>query len=344
MKYVAPDDFEAKRAKRRERRRERVLKTVAVLPSLATLGNLLCGVGAIYMCLLSAQADGLDLHRATTGGPRIDSLFPTFIAIAAYLLVAAMFFDGIDGRLARLTRKTSEFGAQLDSLADVVSFGVAPAILVLCIAKPGNFMELRELLFWDRVYWRAEWVMAAIYTSCAALRLARFNVENEEDESAHMGFRGLPSPGAAAALIGLVILHQDLIRDVAPVWASKLLANMMPPLAMLIGLLMVSRFRYAHLVNTMLRGKRPFREVVIIAVLVLCGLVLQFQLTVAVGALAYALSGPIGGLVRKIRAAKGETVPQLEEEADMVIEPEMDMGLGSSPSAEQHPPSGRSVG
>lgn len=341
MKYVTPGEFESKRAKRREKRRERVLKTVAVLPSLATLGNLLCGLGAIYMCLLSAQAGGLDLHRATTGGERIDSLFPTFIAIGAYLLVAAMFFDGIDGRLARLTRKTSEFGAQLDSLADVVSFGVAPAVLVLCIAQPVTAMGLRDLDSWDRLYWRAEWVMAAIYTSCAALRLARFNVENEEDESAHMGFRGLPSPGAAAALIGMVILHQDLIRDVAPLWASNLLTKMMPPMAMLIGLLMVSRFRYAHLVNTLLRGKRPFREVVIIAVLVLCGLVLQFQLTVAVGAVAYALSGPIGGLVRKIRAAKGETVPLLEEEDDMLVD-EADGGSGGQSDDGEAP--GRSVG
>lgn len=342
MKYVTPGEFDSQRAKRREKRRERVLKTVAVLPSLATLGNLLCGLGAIYMCLLSAQAGGLDLHRATSGGERIDHLFPTFIAISAYLLVASMFFDGIDGRLARLTRKTSEFGAQLDSLADVVSFGVAPAVLVLCIAQPVTAMGLRDLDSWDRLYWRAEWVMAAIYTSCAALRLARFNVENEEDESAHMGFRGLPSPGAAAALIGMVILHQDLIRDVAPLWASKMLTKLMPPLAMLIGLLMVSRFRYAHLVNTLLRGKRPFREVVIIAVLVLCGLVLQFQLTVAVGALAYALSGPMGGLVRKIRAAKGETVPVLEEEDDMVIDAEAE-GAATATN-DQSANSGRSVG
>jgi len=342
MKYVTPDELESKRVQRRERRRERVLKTVAVLPSLATLGNLLCGVGSIYMCLLSAQAGGLDLHRATTGGARIDSLFPTFIAISAYLLVAAMFFDGIDGRLARLTRKTSEFGAQLDSLADVVSFGVAPAVLVLCIAQPATAMLLRELDFVDRLYWRAEWVMVAIYTSCAALRLARFNVENEEDESAHMGFRGLPSPGAAAALIGMVILHQDLIRDVAPLWASKLITKMMPPVAMLIGLLMVSRFRYAHLVNTLLRGRRPFREVVIIAVLVLCGLVLQFQLTVAVGAVGYALSGPIGGLIRKIRTAKGQTVPMLEEEDEMVIDPEADGHTGHA--SDTGTPPGRSAG
>src|ERR1043166_6029673 len=101
--------------KRWAKRRERVLKTVAVLPSLATLGNLVCGLGAIYMCLLSMAAKGSDLPASTLGSTRIESFFPTFLAIAAYLIVGSMAFDGIDGRLARFTRKTSEFGAQLDS-------------------------------------------------------------------------------------------------------------------------------------------------------------------------------------------------------------------------------------
>ncbi len=290
---------------RRTRRRERVLKTVAVLPSLATLGNLLCGLGAIYVCMLSIHAAGSDLFRETFGSTRLNNLFPTFLAIAAYLLVVAMFFDGIDGRLARLTRKTSEFGAQLDSLADIVSFGVAPAILVLCIAYPGNVVELTNL---ERIYWRAEWVMAAIFVCCAALRLARFNVENVEDEAAHMGFRGLPTPGAACAVIGLVILHQDMIKDLASTGTSNLVARLIPPFTMLLGLLMVSRFRYSHLINTMLRGRRPFRQVVALVILLLIGLVVQFQLTIALVAVVYALSGPVGAMLIKVRGLQG-TIP-----------------------------------
>ncbi len=306
---------------RRPRRRTRVLRTVAVLPSLATLGNLVCGLGAIYMCLLSIQAAGADLHA---GGGKIQSLFPTYLAIGAYLLVIAMMFDGIDGRLARLTRKTSEFGGQLDSLADIVSFGVAPAMLVLCITYPGN---VKELVTWERAYWRAEWVMAAVYVCCAALRLARFNVENEEDESAHMGFRGLPTPGAAAAIIGMVIFHQDLLKAVSSLWCDRV-AIVMPPTAMILGLLMVSRIRYVHLVNVVLRGRRPFGQVVVIVILVLIGLVVQFQLTIAAAALAYALAGPVGALVRRIRARRhpGEVDNDDAQDGESIDEPDEETG------------------
>ncbi len=293
----------------RHRRRERVLKTVAVLPSLATLGNLVCGLGAIYICLLSIQAAGTDLSSLMTDSARMKSFFPTYLSIAAYLLVVAMFFDGIDGRLARFTRKTSEFGGQLDSLADIVSFGVAPAVLVLCITYPGAVKELGAL---ERMYWRAEWVMAASYVCCAALRLARFNVENVEDESAHLGFRGLPTPGAACALIGLIIFHQDLLPNLAHEQASKTVAFLLPPFAMILGLLMVSRFRYAHLVNTLLRGRRPFRQVVAIVILFLVALVVQFQMTIALAAAAYALSGPALGIIRKIRPGTTPLVPSTE--------------------------------
>lgn len=295
MRVVHEPDHKSKKAARRER----VLKRVAILPSLATLGNLVCGMGAIYICLLSMQAGGADLSDRTLGSAKMESLFPTYLAIAAYLLVGAMFFDAMDGRLARLTRRTSEFGGQLDSLADVVSFGVAPAILVLCIAHPANVRAMPPI---ERIYWRAEWVMAASYACCAALRLARFNVENVADESAHMGFRGLPSPGAAAAIGGLVIFHEELLKEFAPAWTVGLVATMLPPFAMILGLLMVSRFNYLHVVNAMLRGRRPFRQLVALVIVLLVGFVVQFQLTIALAAAAYALSGPLAAVAAKLRA------------------------------------------
>jgi len=288
-------------------RRERVLKRVAVLPSLATLGNLVCGLGAIYMCMLSMQAAGADLTRPTLNNARMEQFFPTYLAIAAYLLVGAMFFDGLDGRLARLTRRTSEFGGQLDSLADIVSFGIAPVVLVLCVAHPRDVHELSAA---GRVYWRAEWVMAASYACCAALRLARFNVENVADESAHMGFRGLPSPGAAAAIVGLVIFHEELLKELVPAWAwaSAIVANLLPPFAMILGLLMVSRIRYVHMVNALLRGRRPFRQLVTLALVFLVGLIVQPQLTIALAAVTYALSGPVFAVRDRLtRAAAAPT-------------------------------------
>lgn len=291
MKVVGRIDPE-----RQRRRRERVLKTVAVLPSLATLGNLICGFGAIYVCLLSVRPGGADL--------RPDSLFPTYLAFAVYLLMAAMVFDGLDGRLARFTRKTSEFGGQLDSLADVVSFGLAPAVLVLCTVVPENTTVLSG---WERAIWRAQWVMAAIYVCCAALRLAKFNVENVADESAHMGFSGLPTPGAAAAVMGLVIFHQDLLNDLLKDLSavSNAVEWALPPFAMALGLLMVSRFPYAHMVNALLRRRRPFHQVVVIVIVGLTALVIQFQLTLAVAAVGYAFSGPILYVVRR---ARGQSV------------------------------------
>lgn len=288
----------AEKQKRWARRRDRVLKTVAVLPSLATLGNLVCGLGAIYMCLLSMAAQGSDLPPATLGNSRIEHFFPTFLAIAAYLIVVAMAFDGIDGRLARFARKTSEFGAQLDSMADIVSFGVAPAVLVLCVVHPENVKGLEILA---RAYWRAEWVMAATYVCCAALRLARFNVENVADESAHMGFRGLPTPGAACAVVGIVIFHQEMLRDLDSHRVANLVAYSLPPFAAILGLLMVSRIPYAHLINAILRGKRSFREVVAISILLLVALVVQFQMAIALAAAGYALSGPITRLIVRSR-------------------------------------------
>lgn len=314
MKIKSHDKFSGRKA----RRRERVLKTVAVLPSLATLGNLTCGLGAIYLCLLSVQAGGSDLEKQTLGSVSINMMFPTFLSIAAYLLIAAMFFDGIDGRLARLTRKTSEFGGQLDSMADMVSFGVAPAFLVICIAQPAIFSEISSLTPWVRAYWRAEWVMVAIFVCCAALRLARFNVENEEDESSHMEFRGLPTPGAAGAIIGLVIFHQSLLPELAHDRTVRVLSALMPPFALVVGLLMVSPFRYAHLVNSMLRGRRPFWQVVSIVIVLLIGLVVEFRLTLAIATAAYALSGPVAAGIYKVLGRR-------QPEESLVSEAESDL-------------------
>lgn len=292
---------------RRPRVHERRLKAVAVLPSLATLGNLVCGFGAIYMCMLSYGAAGTDLAVKTLGSSRMEAWFPTYIAIGCYLLFLAGFFDGLDGRLARLTRKTSEFGAQLDTLADVISFGVAPAMLTISVARP--LLPVAELTEWARVLWRLDWIMVAAYVSCAALRLARFNVENVADESAHMRFKGLPSPGAAAALIGLVIVHEDIIRQSGVDWASQWLAGALPFIALGLGLLMVSRVRYIHVVNTMLRGRRPVSHLVVMTLLLLGGAVLKPQLTMAVLAVLYAASGPFVWLKARISGRGPDVAP-----------------------------------
>src|SRR5438128_3933203 len=153
--------------RRRFRRhgRRAYVRSVYFLPSLATLGNAICGFGAMYVASLDA-------------GDRTGDAWTHFFAshnfvAAAYLIFVAMLFDAIDGRLARYTRHTTDFGGQLDSLADVISFGVAPAFLALQLFKAEHPDGLLPVLS------RLIWAIGALYMSCAAMRLARFNVSNE---------------------------------------------------------------------------------------------------------------------------------------------------------------------
>lgn len=304
---------------KKRRRGERRLKAVAVLPSLATLGNLVCGFGAIYMCALSIASGGGDLERATLSNSRIEQWFPTYLAIGAYLLLGAMAFDALDGRLARLTRKTSDFGAQLDSMSDMVSFGVAPAFLMLCIVRHMHWGASSTPL--QTLWWRAEWAMFAVYACCAAIRLARFNVENVADESAHRYFRGLPSPGAAAVVVSMVILHEEFLRKMSPEWKTLMLQGVAPPLTMLIGLLMVSRFRYPHLVNTVLRlrGRRPLSHVIVMLAVIGVAFLRPHATFVALS-LGYALIGPIGAIFsRKQVAPSAESGPASHEVAPSAV-------------------------
>ncbi len=284
--------------------RRKRLAAVATLPTMMTLGNLLCGFGAIYCAILSVQADGADLSRLTFRSPLLERMMPTYLAVGAYLIFAALVFDALDGRLARLTRRTSDFGGQLDSLADMVSFGAAPAALVLCLAMP-LLREQSDAILGGKLYWRMAWVAAAIYVACAAIRLARFNVENVHDESAHMSFRGLPSPGAGVALAALIVLHEEVIR-VEMQWASRWLVLALPVAAFVLGLVMVGNLRYVHLVNVYLRGRRPISHLVALLIVATLAWVVP-QLVLAVLIVGYALSAPVVALWRRLT---GRAVPK----------------------------------
>jgi CDP-diacylglycerol--serine O-phosphatidyltransferase len=276
--------------RRSGRRRSRILVATAVLPALFTLGNGMCGFASI--CLATMAAPGEHLGQLWNAG---------------LLLFAAMVCDMLDGRLARMTRRTSDFGAQLDSLCDMISFGVAPAILMIrtvSVALNGQIPRISEFLVDFPLMERVIWGAAAIYVACAAVRLARFNVENEPDESAHMSFKGLPSPGAAAAVAALVLLFVRLYSIqkgwraspemlVAVVWV-------LPIVTLLAALLMVSRFRYPHVVNQFIRGKRPVNYLVKFLIVALAVWLEPF-VTGAVVTVAYAFSGPVAWAYRKVR-------------------------------------------
>jgi CDP-diacylglycerol---serine O-phosphatidyltransferase len=225
-----------------------ILKKIAVLPTLLTLGNAVCGFAAIAC---AGKIDGSDFTEP-------------YFALSGWLIIAAMLFDSLDGYVARLARTTSKFGAELDSLCDAVSFGVAPAFLLLRMG-PGWKPEpvLHQLLA----------CVATLYVVCVVLRLARFNVEMPLDPAGHKRFRGLPSPGAAGCLASLAILRGDLAR-----WPALDLAEVRIGLevwatlgALAIALLMVSRIPYPHLTKQILRGRRPFNHLiqVVLAVFIL---------------------------------------------------------------------------
>lgn len=290
----------------------RRLRTVRTLPTICTLANLLCGFGAMHMCLRAMWLAGdasAPLEIITRDSQLMERLLPTHIVMAAYLVFLAMVFDALDGRLARLTRSPTEFGAQLDSLADIVSFGAAPALMVITMLTRQLHGQEPLVLspFSPSMVGRLAWIMTAVYVACAALRLARFNVETQPEEAAHKYFKGLPSPGAAAALACLVILH-DHVYFYDKLGAksafeqggrlSETILWTLPVVALLLGLLMVSRFRYVHVVNRYLRGRRSFAGIVK-ALFLVAVLVAYPEVTMTVLVVGYALSGAILTLVHR---------------------------------------------
>ncbi|MDX1564581.1 MAG: phosphatidylcholine/phosphatidylserine synthase [Phycisphaeraceae bacterium] len=291
------------RTTRRKRIRRRMIST---LPTLLTLGNLLCGFAAIFYA-------GRD--------PNVRHIFPAFtpLSIAAGFIFVGMVFDALDGRVARMTRNTSDLGEQLDSLADMVCCGVAPAFLIIHLIGIGTpFFGVEPtpgeaLARVDTMFDRAVLVVAGLYVACCGLRLARFNAEIDEPEEAdHNSFKGMPSPAAAGTVAALVLVHQKLAGD-AMISGSQALADAaravaigMVALTFLVAIAMVSNIRYVHFANRFLKGRAPFHT---IALVVVIGAVTMIEppITIATLFIAYALSGPVGWLTGRARPQSDET-------------------------------------
>ncbi|MDD5272450.1 MAG: CDP-diacylglycerol--serine O-phosphatidyltransferase [Methylovulum sp.] len=197
---------------------------------------------------------------------------------AVIAIFVAMILDGLDGRVARLTNTQSEFGAQYDSLSDMVSFGVAPALVMYL----WGFASLGRLgLF-----------AAFVHTAGAALRLARFNTQLETADKRY--FQGLASPAAAAILAGFIWIcleHQYEVDTVKYIAIALTIGT---------GLLMVSNFRYTSFKSIDLKGKVPF-FVAIAMMLGIAFVMAQPQTMLFVLFLAYAISGPVITLVQRKR-------------------------------------------
>lgn len=270
--------------------RRRRQKLFAVLPTILTLGNAACGFGAITF----AAKVGPD----TAGGDEL--------VVASLLIFLAMLFDALDGSAARLTSQTSEFGAQLDSLCDAISFGLAPAFLMLQFISPTHHLNLfQDLLEGAQVTLfeyprKLLWVIGALYVVCALLRLARFNVETEEDDT-HDSFSGLPTPAAAGTIASFPIALRGLAQfaadsESALYWLSRNaitgIAMLMPLITLAVAMLMVSKLRYIHVFNQLLKSSRS-RSQVLQIVFSIAMIFLVKELALPVLFCSFAFASPI---------------------------------------------------
>jgi CDP-diacylglycerol--serine O-phosphatidyltransferase len=255
----------------------RFRRGIYLLPTIFTIGNLFCG---FYSLVLAFRGD---LERA------------------ALMIVVAGILDGLDGRIARLTGTTTEFGNQFDSLADVVSFGVAPALLAYRWA----------LLPLGRI----GWLVTFLFLVCTAMRLARFNIQASVGDKRF--FAGLPSPSAAGAL-ACVVFAFPLPAELGwvPVSAAIMVATL--------GLLMVSRFRYRSFKEFDLRSRRSYLYVLPLAVIVVA-IAIHPKGALLFFAALYLVSAPAAYLWTLItrKGSQGSAEPA-EQAAEAVVD---DSGL-----------------
>lgn len=291
------------------RPRSRRMRSLALAPTLITLGNLLCGFAAIHFGLRAMYDFGAGVgpdQFMTLKYAALERVLPSFLSVGAGLVLLGMVLDMFDGLIARVTRSTTNFGGQLDSLADVVTFGVAPATLMVAFMTQklaGDSIIPSPIS--DHILGRATWAAAAIYVSMTAVRLARFNVEHARDDYDHRIFRGMPSPAAAAVVVAL-ILFQDL--DV-PAWARDFFVIATPVIASAIGLLMVSRIPYRRLHRSWLLGRRPIGQF-LAAFLLIAAVITWPAVTLLIFSLGYGFSGPVQYGFRRWREFRRRTVSE----------------------------------
>ncbi len=259
-------------------------RMIAVLPTMLTLGNAACGFGAITF--------------AAKLGPEYAA--GNHLLVASLLIFLGMVFDMLDGSAARLTKQTSDIGAQLDSLCDAITFGVAPAFLMLQFVGHDHVGPHEGLVF-SGYTGRFLWTVAALYVLCAVMRLARFNVETDEEDT-HAFFSGLPSPAAAGTVAAFPIGMRELL-NIAETTASPHLAAWLVPgakialvlVTLAVACLMVSRVRYPHLFNLWFTGQQTRRHVIQL-VFAIAALFWIHELAFAVIFSFYALAAPVRGL------------------------------------------------
>ncbi len=251
-------------------RRLGIRRGAHLLPRLFTLANMVLGFWAIIL--------GLHEHFQKAAG----------------LVFLAGLIDSVDGRIARLTGTESDFGKEYDSLADVITFGAAPALLAY---------------LWGLEDFSPDtWLLSVFFMVCCATRLARFNVQSKVVDSRY--FVGLPTPAAAFCICSILVFAPEYSDDV-----KAYMQIVMAVALLIVGVLMVSTFRYMSGKQLDLRRRLSYRTVVPIAAIVLV-IIYQPWATLLVLTSLYTLSGPVAALIARFRRrepnAPEESSPPLE--------------------------------
>lgn len=243
------------------------MKKVPILPTLLTLGNCICGYGSIiYAAKVFNPSDIIHLETA------------------AALIFFGMILDALDGRIARLTDMSTEFGGQLDSIADITTFGLAPAFIVWKVTIV-HFVRFSKF----------GWLTSALFLMATAIRLARFNVHNSPEEETHTFFQGLPSPAAAGTLASLIVLHTSLFD-----WYKiEYVALLIPFITLFLAVLMISKIKYSHLMHELFKDRKNFG---FLSILIIVGIVVAATawISLTIIFLAYVISGLVGVAVEQI--------------------------------------------
>ncbi|MCF6318151.1 MAG: CDP-diacylglycerol--serine O-phosphatidyltransferase [Proteobacteria bacterium] len=209
--------------------------------------------------------------------------------IAAIAIFIAALLDGLDGRVARLTNTESAFGEQYDSLSDLISFGLAPSLLMY------NW-SLHSLVDIHPIMGKIGWLVAFIYAACAALRLARFNSQNGGAEKRY--FKGLASPSAAALVAGFIWVGSDWVSVDVASEPSRFITVVGLVVTLFAALLMVSNVLFRSFKDFDMKGRVPFVALLIV-VMVFVLISIDPPIVLFAGFLIYALSGPVGALMRR---------------------------------------------
>jgi CDP-diacylglycerol--serine O-phosphatidyltransferase len=274
--------------------RHGIRRGIYILPSLFTVGTLVCGYFAVLSTLRAGQflaAADLIMRGIAPDASSYYAQAAVALDNAARAIGWAIVFDGLDGRIARLTNTASPFGRELDSLADVIAFGVAPAVLAYVwgvrglgeLASAEHLQNIRDLA----------WILTFAYVICGAARLARFNVDTVKPTSDRRFFVGMPIPAGAGFVAGVVHFYKQPLAT----WESSLAWLLVVGI---LGYLMVSRMRYWSFKTLNLRKRRSYLGIILIG-LIIGGIWFYSEPVLLFLGVTYAISGIILRFIPKFR-------------------------------------------